>query len=73
MHTSSISNIHLRFHEILDFGAFLQVLHPFRIVSPASGDVSIVSDVFGPQFIHKDEICRYPEDPNLDRALSRLR
>ena len=70
MHASRISNIHLRFPEILDFGAFLQVLHPFRIVSPASGDVSIVSDVFGPQLIRKDDICHYPEDPSLDRALS---
>ena len=68
-----IPKIHVRFHEILDFHAFLQVLHPFRVVSPASSDVSIVPDVFGLQLVRKDEICRYPEDPNLDRALSRFR
>ena len=66
-HKFRIPKIHIRFHEILDFCAFLQ---PFRVISPTSSDVSIVPDVFGVQSVRKHEICRYPEDPNPERALS---
>ena len=61
-----ILKIHIRFHETLDFNEFLQVLQPFRVVSQASNDISIVPGVFGLQLVRKDETCRYPEDPNFD-------
>ena len=70
MHASRISNIHLRFHEILDFSAFLDVFRTYWIVSPPSSDVSIVPDVYGRQLVGRDEVGHYPEDQN-GRTLSR--
>ena len=70
MHTSSISNIHLRFHEILDFSAFLDVFRTYWIVSPPSSNVSIVPDVYGRQLVGRDEVGHYPEDQTPDEPLA---
>ena len=72
MHTSSISNIHLRFHEILDFSTFLDVFRSYWIVSPPSSDVSIVPDMSGVQPVGRDEVADYPEDQTPAGPLSPL-
>ena len=46
-----ISKIHLRFHEILDFSAFLEGFDTYRVLSPASNEVSIVPNVLGLQLV----------------------